>query len=266
LEVAITTDLGTVLTASLPRRTASSPSALSPIAEISSWEDFRNRFATEKPRVRIFRGQSGPERLRTAFHRTGRADIYRFRYEDIPTLHRHLTARTKHLFVLGDPDQFGAFLNLAQHHGYPTPLLDWTYSPFVAAFFAYRNVPKQVADSSHDHVRIFLFDAARWKQDWPQNLSLTPYGANLSIVEFLALDNERLVPQQSVSTTTNIDDIESYVGLCESVKSQRYLEAVDLPVAQRATVMQELSVMGITAGALFPGLDGACEELRERLF
>jgi len=24
--------------------------------------------------------------------------------------------------------------------------------------------------------------------------------------------------------------------------------------------------MGITAGSLFPGLDGACEELRERFF
>jgi hypothetical protein len=30
--------------------------------------------------------------------------------------------------------------------------------------------------------------------------------------------------------------------------------------------MRELSVMGITAGSLFPGLDGACEELKERFF
>jgi hypothetical protein len=30
--------------------------------------------------------------------------------------------------------------------------------------------------------------------------------------------------------------------------------------------MQELSFMGITAGSLFPGLDGACEGLREKMF
>jgi hypothetical protein len=30
--------------------------------------------------------------------------------------------------------------------------------------------------------------------------------------------------------------------------------------------MKELALIGITAGSLFPGLDGACEELGERLF
>jgi hypothetical protein len=37
-------------------------------------------------------------------------------------------------------------------------------------------------------------------------------------------------------------------------------------LSERPLVMRELSVMGITAGSLFPGLDGACEELRERFF
>jgi hypothetical protein len=45
-----------------------------------------------------------------------------------------------------------------------------------------------------------------------------------------------------------------------------FLRIVDLPRNERPKVMQELSVMGISAGSLFPGLDGTCEELRERFF
>lgn len=44
------------------------------------------------------------------------------------------------------------------------------------------------------------------------------------------------------------------------------MRAVDLPVGERKKVIRELGYMGITAGSLFPGLDGACEELKERNF
>jgi len=39
-----------------------------------------------------------------------------------------------------------------------------------------------------------------------------------------------------------------------------------LPASERRHVMQELALMGITAGSLFPGLDGACESLKEQNF
>jgi hypothetical protein len=37
-------------------------------------------------------------------------------------------------------------------------------------------------------------------------------------------------------------------------------------MSARREVFQELSLMGITAGSLFPGVDGACEALREQNF
>ena len=213
----------------------------------------------------LFRGQNQPWRLRTSFHRAGRADLHRFMNEDIPALYRHLSARTKHVFDLTVADENGAFYNLIQHHGYPTPLLDWTYSPYVAAFFAFREISNSRAAlaATDDHVRILVLDQAGWRADFNQVLMIAPAILHVSIGEFLAIENERLIPQQAASTVTSADDIEAYIQSKE-IDGKKYLSAIDLPVSQRRHVVQELGYMGITAGSLFPGLDGACEELRER--
>jgi hypothetical protein len=147
-------------------------------------------------------------------------------------------------------------------------LLDWTYSPYVAAFFAYRNVNKMHVSNvkDTDKVRIFVFDIQKWETDVQKSVLINPPFPNLSIMEFIAIDNERTLSQQAVSTMTNIDDIESFIEFIEDRKKTKYLQVIDLPKEERKSVMIELSYMGITASSLFPGLDGACEALRERFF
>ena len=96
-------------------------------------------------------------------------------------------------------------------------------------------------------------------------MRLTAPVLHLSFIEVLAIENERLIPQQAVSLLTNLDDIEAYMADREQNNNigEPYFRALDIPVSERDTVMSELRYMGITAGSLFPGLDGACEELRE---
>ena len=259
------TDINTFGTCILPRSRASAPSDLP--AKKMSWIEFKNYIDELEGHNYLFRGQRKPWRLRTAFHRHGRADLYRFLTEDIQILHKNLSARTRHYFNLNNPDENGAFFNLVQHHGYPTPLLDWTYSPYVAVFFAYRaisNMEAAQADAS-ENVRIHVFNHSQWKRDFPQFQQLLTSALHFSLAEFIAIDNERMIPQQATSSVTNIDDVESYIKSKEN-HGKIYLTAIDLPVSERKKVIQELQFMGITAGALFPGLDGACQELKERRF
>jgi hypothetical protein len=260
-------DNGSYGNCKLPRSTARAPSVLA--ARSLSWEAFKEDVARLRGQRFLFRGQENPAwRLQTSFHRSGRADIYRFNAEDLRMLHRVLSARTRHVFNLRDADEYGAFLALVQHHGYPTPLLDWTYSPYVAAYFAYQRVEKirAAVAEPNDKVRMFLFDQAQWKRDYPQVGTLLTAWPHLSVAEFPAIENERVVPQQGASLIATIDDIETYVREKETASGVSYLSAIDLPVRERDSVVSELSFMGIAAGSLFPGVDGTCAELRQRNF
>ena len=183
---------------------------------------------------------------------------------DIPALHRHLASLTEHFFDMDNPLEYGAFLNLVQHHGYPTPLLDWTYSPFVAAFFAFSNLKhEEILEDPNGFVRIFIFDKTTWTELLPQVRSLQSFGPNLSVLDFVAIGNDRLIPQQSISTVTGFDDIETYIAFQQRLLGRIFLRVVDLP---KTLVMRELASMGISSASMFPGLDGACASFKERFF
>lgn len=265
LTVAWKTNTGAAGELVAQRNSPNEPSEYKPSPDVNTWLKFQEACWKIGDRSRyIFRGQPSASRLRTAFHRAGRFDLSRYVREDIPALHAALVGRTRHLFDMGKPEEYGAFLNLVQHHGYPTPLLDWTESPFVAAYFAFRHVRQP--HEGNGPVRIFMFDSAQWRQDFRQMTTLANVGPHFSLLRALAIENPRVGPQQALSTASNIDDIESYIKYMEHEARHEYLTVYDLPYSDRTMALDGLEWMGVTAATLFPGLDGACEDLRSRHF
>lgn len=256
------TDIGVKGFCKLNRSLTSTPSALTPLQY--NWDQFKASVSTLNGKSYLFRGQKSSWKLRASFYREGRYDLSRYLNNDVPDLYRYLSSKTRHLFNLEIASENGAFFNMLQHHGYPTPLLDWTYSPYIAAFFAYRGISKSdsLSAGESERVRILYLNKDEWQADSAQYPFLISSVPHLSIQHFVAIDNDRVIPQQAVSTATNVDDIESFIKVVESINNKEYLSAIDLPVSERNKVLQDLAYMGITAGSMFPGLDGACEEMK----
>jgi hypothetical protein len=251
---------GAERTSSLLGSKASSPSSLAPVAEIRGWSEFKVYIDKQTPGLFLYRGQNRNHwRLRTAFHRAGRYNMYRFLSGEMAQAQTALAPHLRRTFDFDDPIQNASFIHLLQHHGYPTPFLDWSKSPFVAAYFAFQSRRNHPDD--REPVRIHMFDRLAWQAHHTREASIIYTAPTLSIVLPNAIDNPRSRPQQSVSIATNVDDLENIIEAREKVTGVNFLTTIDLPYSERMVALRDLLTMNITAESLFPGLQGTCEAL-----
>lgn len=168
---------------------------------------------------------------------------------------------------------------LGQHFGLATPLLDWTHSPFVAAYFSFyddqawedkqRVVFALHQPSVEEKVAEILRDATREWKDRTQ----VPFGLGsllagqskpLPEIEFFkpfSDENQRLVNQNGLFSRSNVDiDIESWVTKnFNNVSSEMVLIKILLPSCSKNDALRILNRMNINHLSLFPDLDGAAK-------
>lgn len=231
-------------------------------AEEMSWEEFKNYSSPENEGL-IFRGQNTDLALQTSYHRTGYADLTAYRQNEIPQLEQHINSVTTHPYDISTGTGLGGLLNLAQHHGYPTPLLDWTKSQFIAAYFAFDGLAKT---RNQSHVSIFVFENKKWSYIAGNNPLITAPNSMVRTIELPSFNNPRVLPQQSVTMFSNINNIESYIKTNEEIHKESFLRRIVIPATEAKHAVFDINSMGITSGALFPGLDGICKQLKNRDF
>lgn len=257
------TEIGSYGSGVVRKSEPNSRSNLTGEPEVVDWQSFQNHVTENLADGFVFRGQFERWPLQTSFHRSSRRNLIKYLKQDVPRLHRALTGRMKHIFDLERAPELGAFMNLAQHHGFPTPLLDWTYSPFIAAYFAFNG---NARDRKDDCVRVLAFDKGSFCKDFTQIQALTFAKPHISFLEALSIENDRSVTQQGLLTLTNLTNIEGYIEFLEQKTTKRYLFALDIPYDEVEKAKRSLKLMGITRTTLFPGIDSICSDLREQLY
>ena len=229
-----------------------------------SWQESLGRFRSDF----AFRGRNdAADDLRAGVARLG---------GDPATLERYLLRNFQKYARRGDVpfESTWNWLALAQHHGLPTRLLDWTYSPYVALHFATSDLARYDVDAvvwTVDYVRaherapaplrealdgeraiVFtaeLLDAvardvgalARLAEE-PFTIFLEPPSLDDRIVNQYALFS--LVSRPAVALDEWLDQHED-LG-----------RRIVIPAGLKWEVRDKLDQANITERVLFPGLDG----------
>jgi hypothetical protein len=187
-------------------------------------------------------------------------------------------------YVTQDTEQnLWNWLALAQHHGLPTRLLDWTFSPQVAMHFAtceldaydrdgviwcvnYRRTNRLLpsplmAILDHERVDVFtaemLARAATRLTDF-ERLAEPPHAPFVAFFEPPSMD-DRIVNQYALFSLTSDPTLQLDAWLADHPDAATRLV---IPAGLKWEIRDKLDQANVTERVLFPGLDGLSRWLR----
>ncbi len=154
------------------------------------------------------------------------------------------------------------FLSLAQHHGLPTRLLDWTYSALAALWFAVERSPK-IGDSEPLNAIVWLLKTKSY--DFiDETTREKPFDKGGTRIYRPKLITNRIAAQGGLFTAHRMSEQGTFLPLEANRLFRRRLVKFIVPAPTFGQMRKHLNGCGVNRFALFPDLDGLCGHLEWR--
>lgn len=157
------------------------------------------------------------------------------------------------------------FLALAQHHGLPTRLLDWTYSALVALWFAVKDPPHTENDTIEDGV-VWIFKTTT--EDFHNDTDHTSPLENGPTKIFRSkIVSKRISAQSGLFTVHKINARTRHGRIVNFERHAQFSEKlikILIPHSSFVKIRKRLNILGINSSTVFPDLDGLCSHLTWR--
>lgn len=224
------------------------------------WKDFKGAlpdlFGGTQPIMKrfVFRGQADADwALSSSFDRAyvGPDDARQTAYLRYLRFFRVLNRRLGKELP-DDLDEMGA---IAQHYGMPTRLLDWSLSPYAAAFFAFYYA--KVDRVRQSHVAIWALDA----REFPK-IADPRYFA---VVRAQNIDNARIHRQVGSFIVARGEHYDLGTYLSHQHQPQPILHRCIIPTKCTDEALNDLILMGQTPADIYPDFEGVAKYVRLRM-
>ncbi len=138
-------------------------------------------------------------------------------------------------------DSIEHVMTIARHAGLPSSIMDWTHSPYIAAYFAFA---KTFPHNPHDTVSIWCVDCSKLDDNLVEAIQVIDASVTLS-------RNPRANAQQAVAVRV-LDGSSPLEVLLPEDSLRRF----DLPASEASVTLQRLEAMRIDAAELLGGVEG----------
>ncbi|WP_321436185.1 FRG domain-containing protein [uncultured Bacteroides sp.] len=155
------------------------------------------------------------------------------------------------------PEDDWDLLALAQHHGLPTRLLDWTYNSLIALWFAVC----EAASTENGVVWVLNAKVEDFRTDTEKN---SPLSNKLTKIYRPKVVSRRISAQSGAFTVHKINANGKMIKFEINGSFSEKLTKIIIPCTAFKDLRRSLNLLGVNNSTVYPDLDGFCKHLERR--